>query len=422
MRSEILKITVLFLIMGILLGVLSYSTESLAQTVYEDEEYYYLTFHTREDWQIWKIALDGSSEKIIYSIPNGGAFDEFPGLEFFDQNLVKQLQEQITEEPITRIFVSDVISEISPDANYIAIREMLVTFPEGKINGQSTIYIYDLRSTKEVYRYATLAEIYRLQWSNDMNYFTFQEYPFEANYSEHQIHVVDIQNQEEIFVTDGLFGTLSGNEAQYVMKVVPDNGVDYWTRKSCCKFLNLSDRHVEFRMLPSGINFNSFSLPSLSNSKQWLALVGFPKHEDITPNGILKIISSDNYRVRKNFPIEIEPGFEPEIQWSYDDQYIAYKYSENNFKVKVTELSTGFSTFVGYRISDYAWSESRNRLLYLKSDEDADACVQDDAEIFILDVTTNERTQLHIPAPLQRYMEENARSQECTEFITGVDW
>ena len=410
-RISIARIIVLLCVMMTLVGC---NRISQGKTT---ENYVYITYQTYHEWQIWKIAIDGSTQELIYRLPIWVTM----GSSSWDDLFVEEIKQQIIKEYENSndqiLFKTRITVSMSPDKRLMAIKEIFSRFPLNYDDGQTAVTVINIETHEEICKYVSRQPINDLTWSSDSTLLAFDqlEKPYKAGFE--TIHIWNIQTAQEILIESGESPEFIGYSHKILFKNYYDRQETNKQDLSCCKILDASNGTVEKKSIVETIPYNPYHKYSLSSDGKKIALE-IPLENSIE----VQVIDFDNLNFESTiFSSDIE-SLIWKFDWSSDDKLLAIEEHKNNRGIlEIMDSQSGDVLYSLEEVVDWQWSSKNQKLLYFTQNVE-NSCFQTEVRISVLDIQEDQIVSIELPEAIRDFMDSNEEEIICIQYIHEVTW
>ena len=381
----------------------------------QGEEYIYITHETHHEWEIWKVAIDGSVDEMLYRLPKWITMDSSPGDELFTQDVKHQLQEEHpTVNPVQ--FETYISVDISPNKRLMTIDESFMHCPGNWCYGQFSITVINLETKEEIFKFASIRPVDFSNWSNDSTLLVFEELDAEFKAHTYTIHIWDVQTAHEVFVTPGRHPRFIGDSHKILAKYYIESQESYGKNLACCRNFDL-DGLAENKPIAETTQYNSYYESSLSPDGKKIALV-IPLENSVE----VKIADFENLVIESTI---LSGNIDDRIwgiDWSPDGKFIAIDSDRNDEDFfEVMDSQSGELRYFLKEVVDWQWSSRDQKILYVTRDLE-NTCVQTNVEVKILDMQDGSIKLIELPEEIRNYVDSNVDGMICIWFIRDVSW
>jgi len=382
------------------------------------DECIYITHQTYHEWQIWKVAIDGSESEMLYQLPRWISMDSLPGDELFTEEMKNQFQEDFTSQIVQEQFETYISVSLSPDKRIVIIEEEFLYCPGNWCDGQFSKRFINTETNEEILKYVSGEFITSPIWSNDSAMFVFNQLDDEVKAYTYTTHVWDVPTNQEVFVSSGEAASFIGDSHKILSKYYVDSSESSFRDTVCCQITDPLDGALEDKLISESTQLKSYLLEStLSFDGKKIALVAPLENFDE-----VRIVDFESLKVESSI-LTVNPDESIwKIGWSPNNRLIAID-CHKNFEhfLKILDSQSGEMLYALESVMDWQWSRNGDKILYFTQSLD-NRCTQKGVAINILNVRDGTITLIELPEEIQNYMDSNDNNMICIRFISEVAW
>jgi hypothetical protein len=382
------------------------------------EEYIYITHQTYHEWQIWKVAIDGSESEMLYQIPVWISIGSPEWDEYFSDDIKHQWEANDENTTKNIIFKTIIRAKISPDKKMMAIWENAFYFPPANLSffEQSLMTVIDLETKETIFQYISPLPLSDPCWSSDGVLFAFSQLDEPYRDTLETLHVWDLQAGEEVFSAQGETPKFIGNTHKVFAKYYVENQETGEQDLMCCQVLDPLNGLLEVEPKENIPSYYEPNFVSSDGSKIALDIWDENVYE-------LRIANFEEPDLDTTIISGGTGATIGRISWSHDDKLLAMRVLRNDepFFEVVDSQSGEVLHSLEENVVSWEWSNQENKIVFVREGIE-NSCVQKDVGIYILDIQDGAITPIKPPEEIRDYIDSIEQDMICIHFFSGVSW